>query len=145
MDASTVFANVGVDYFGPFTVKIGRRTENRWRCLFTCLRVRAVHIEIVPKMDTDSYLNAVMRFIAQKGKPMKMISDNGKNFVGAYREFKEYVAAWRKRNNLRIIGSTRDQIEVQSTRSTPLWRSAGATSQKLQESNVNSVGEPINY
>ena len=37
-----------------------------------------------------------MRFIAQKGKPMKMISDNGKNFVGAYREFKEYVAAWKK-------------------------------------------------
>ena len=37
-----------------------------------------------------------MRFIAQRNTLMKMISDNGTNFVGAYREFKEYVAAWKK-------------------------------------------------
>ena len=80
-DASTAFANFGVDYFGPFTVKIGQRNEKRWCCLFTCLTVRAVHIDIVPKLDTDSCLNAIMRFIARRGKPIKMISDNGTNFV----------------------------------------------------------------
>ena len=95
-DASTAFANVGADYFGPFTVKIGRRNEKRWCCLFTCLTVRAVHIDIVQKLDTDSCLNAIMRFIARRGKPIKMISDNGTNFAGADREFKEYVAAWNK-------------------------------------------------
>ena len=95
-DASTAFANVGVDYFEPFTVKIARRKEKRWGCLFTCLTVRAVHIEIVPKLDTDSCLNAIMWFITRRGKPIKMISDNGTNFVGADREFKEYVAAWNK-------------------------------------------------
>ena len=96
LEASIAFANVGVDYFGPFTVKTGRRNEKRWFCLCTCLTVRVVLREIVPKLDTDSCLNAIMRFIAQKGKPMKMISDNGTNFVGADREFKEYVAAWNK-------------------------------------------------
>ena len=94
--ASSAFANVGVDYFGPFTVKIGRRNEKRWCCLFKCLTVRAVHIEIVPKLETDSCLNAIMRFIARRSKPIKMIIDNGTNFVGADREFKEYVAAWNK-------------------------------------------------
>ena len=96
LDASTAFTNVGIDYFGPFTVKIGRRKEKRWCCLFTCLTVRAVHIEVVPNLDTDSCLNAIMRFIARRGKSSTIISDNGTNFVGAEREFAEYVAAWNK-------------------------------------------------
>ena len=96
LDASTAFTNVGVDYFGPFIVKIGRRNEKRWCCLFTCLTMRAVHIEVVPKLNTDSCLNAIMRFIARRGKPNTIISDNGTNFVGAEREFAEYVAEWNK-------------------------------------------------
>ena len=96
LDASTAFTNVGVDYFGPFTVTIGRRNKKRWCCLFTCLTVRAVHIEVVPKLDTNSCLNAILRFIARRSKPSTIISDNGKNFVGAEREFAEYVAAWNK-------------------------------------------------
>ena len=94
--ASTVFTNVGVDYFRPFTVKIGRRNKKRWRCLFTCLTLRVVHIEIVPKLDTDCCLNAIMWFIARRGKPVKMISDNGTNFIGAEKELAEYIAAWNK-------------------------------------------------
>ena len=94
--ASTVFSNVDVDFFVPFTVKVGRRNEKRWCCLFTCLNVRAVHIEILPKLDNDCCLNAIMRFIAQRGKPVKMISDNGTNFVEAEKELAEYIAAWNK-------------------------------------------------
>ena len=85
LDASTAFTNVGVDYFGPFIVKIGRRNEKRWCCFFTCLTMRAVHLEVVSKLDTDSCLNAIMRFIARRGKPNTIISDNETNFVGAER------------------------------------------------------------
>ena len=87
--ASAVFSNVGVDYFGSVTVKICRRNEKRWYCLFTCITVRAVHKEIVPKLDTDSCLNAIKRFIARRGKPVKMIIDYGTNFVGAEKELVE--------------------------------------------------------
>ena len=96
LDASTAFTNVGVDYFGTFIVKIGRRNEKRWCCLFTCLTMRAVHLEVVPKLDTDSCLNAIMRFIARRRKPITIIIDNGTNFAGAEKEFAEYVAAWNK-------------------------------------------------
>ena len=37
-----------------------------------------------------------MRFIARRSRPLKMISDNGTNFVGAEKELKEYIAAWNK-------------------------------------------------
>ena len=96
LKASTTFTNVGVDYFGPFIVKIGRKKEKRWCCLFTWLTMRVAHIEVVPKLDIDSCLNAIMRFIARRGKPCTIISDNRTNFVGAEREFAEYVAAWNK-------------------------------------------------
>ena len=74
-------------------MKIGRRNEKRWCCPFTCLTVRAVHIEIVQKLDTDSCLNAITRFIARRDKPVKMISDNGTNFVGVEKELGEYVGS----------------------------------------------------
>ena len=96
LEASAAFTNVVVDFFGPFTLKIGRRNEKRWCCFFTCRTMRAMHIEVVPKLDTDSCLNVIMRFIARRGKPSTIISDNATNFVGAEREYAEYVAAWNK-------------------------------------------------
>ena len=96
LDASTAFTNVGVDYFGRFIVKIGRRSEKRWCYPFTCLTMRAVHIEVVPMLDTDSCRNAIKRFIARRGKPSTIISDNRTKLVGAEREFAHYVAACNK-------------------------------------------------
>ena len=96
LEASTAFTNVGVDYFNRFIAKIGQRNEKRWFCLFTCLTMRAVHREVVRKLDTDCCLNAIMWFFARRGKPSTIISDNWTNFVGAEREFAEYVAAWNK-------------------------------------------------
>ena len=90
------FINVGVDYFGPFEVKLLRRTMKRWCCLFTCLTTRAIHIEVVRSLDTDSCLVAINRFIARRGKPATIISDNGTNFVGSAREMKESNSSWNK-------------------------------------------------
>ena len=86
---STTFTNVGVDYFGSFTVKIGRRNEKWWCCLLTCLTMRALHIDIVPTFDTDSCLNAIMRFISRIGKTNTIISDNRTNVVETDGEFAE--------------------------------------------------------
>ena len=96
LDASTAFTNVGIDCFGPFIEKIGRRNKKQWCCLFTCLTMRAVHTEVVPSLDIDSGLKAIMRLFARRAKPITIISENGKNVVGAEREFAENVAAWNK-------------------------------------------------
>ena len=91
--------SVGVDYFGPFEVKLLRRTMKpmkRWCCLFTCLTTRAIHIQIARSLDTEPCLVGINRFIARRGKPATIISDNGTNFVGSARELKEYINSWNK-------------------------------------------------
>ena len=39
------FTHVGLDFFGPIEVKQGRSRVKRYGCLFTCLTIRAIHIE----------------------------------------------------------------------------------------------------
>ncbi|KAK3735539.1 hypothetical protein QZH41_016119 [Actinostola sp. cb2023] len=83
------FANTGVDYFGPIIVSHGRKREKRYGSLFTCLTTRAVHIEISHSLDTDSYLMAMRRMMARRGRPSHIWSDNGTNFVGAEKELRD--------------------------------------------------------
>ena len=49
------FSHVGIDYFGPILVKQGRSQDKRYGCLFTCLTMRAIHIEIAYCLDTNSF------------------------------------------------------------------------------------------
>lgn len=88
------FSYVGVDCFGPLDVRRGRSTVKRYSVIFTCLSVRAIHIEAVHSLDTDSFIGAFRRFIARRGQPLLMRSDNGGNFVKADRELREAVRDW---------------------------------------------------
>ncbi|XP_013402959.1 uncharacterized protein LOC106168462 [Lingula anatina] len=88
------FTCVGVDYFGPFNVKRGRSEVKRYGCIFTCLAIRAIHIEVAHSLDTDSFINALERFIARRGAPRMIRSDNGTNFTGARAELRRALLQW---------------------------------------------------
>ena len=74
------FAFIGLDYFGPLIVKENGTSYKVFGCLFTCLKVRAVHLEIVENMSTNSFLFALRRFIGRRGKPVMIVSDNASQF-----------------------------------------------------------------
>ena len=77
------FTHVGADIFGPFHVK-DRRTElKRWGLLITCLYSRAVHIEVLEDMSSDSLIQALRCFMAIRGPVQTIVCDNGTNLVGA--------------------------------------------------------------
>ena len=75
-----------MDYFGPIIIKKGRRNEKRWGVIFTCLAVRAVHLEIAESLSTDSAIIAIMGLSSRYGKPSCIYSDNGTNVHGANNE-----------------------------------------------------------
>ena len=80
------FTHCGLDYFGPFRVKIGRRIEKRWGVLFTCMSIKAIHMEIANSLTTDSAIMSLRRFAGRPGTPAIIYSDNGKNLKGMNRE-----------------------------------------------------------
>lgn len=80
------FTNVGVDFFGPFDIKRGRTSLKRYGVIFTCLNIRAVHIEVAHTLNTDCYINAIRRFTARRGTVKTMRSDNGTNLIRAERD-----------------------------------------------------------
>lgn len=82
-----VFENTGVDFCGPFFVK-EKKFRNKgfvkaYGCVFVCMTVKAIHLEIVSDLSTEGFLSAFRRFVARRGIPANVYSDNGTNFVGA--------------------------------------------------------------
>lgn len=83
------FTYTGVDFFGPINVTIRRAREKRWVCLFTCLTVRAVHLEVATNLSSDAFILCLRNFINRRGVPLQIRSDNGTNFVGVPTELKD--------------------------------------------------------
>ncbi|KAL1267371.1 hypothetical protein QQF64_032734 [Cirrhinus molitorella] len=90
---SPAFYSTGVDCFGPLIIKVGRRNEKRWGIIFKCMTTRGVYIDLLTKIDTDSFLMALRRFTARRGTPHELYSDQGTNFRGGERELSEAFAA----------------------------------------------------
>lgn len=77
------FSYVGIDYFGPLYVTVGRHKEKRWGVIFTCMTIRAIHIEVAKDLTTDSCIIVIQNFIARRGTPIEIYCDNGTNLRGA--------------------------------------------------------------
>ncbi|XP_062712096.1 uncharacterized protein LOC134289727 [Aedes albopictus] len=83
------FSFVGIDYFGPIGVKVNRSVVKRWVALFTCMTTRAIHLEVVHSLSTQSCKLAIRRFIGRRGTPVEIRSDRGTNFVGTSNDLKK--------------------------------------------------------
>ena len=91
VEPSPPFTYCGVDYFGPWYIREGRKELKRYGVVFTCLCCRAIHLETATALTTDSFINALRRFIAIRGPVRQLRCDRGTNFIGAERELREAV------------------------------------------------------
>ena len=95
IEVGAPFEATGLDVFGPFGVKLGgRATHKRWVVIFTCLKVRAVHFEVLQDLSTPTFINALIRFQSRRPGVRKIYSDCGTNFKGAQAALKQAMETW---------------------------------------------------
>lgn len=96
------FLSTGIDYCGPFMVKVhtlrAMKQVKVYLCIFVCMVTKAVHVEVVMDLTTDAFIAALTRFVSRRGLCSDIYSDCGTNFVGA-------DAALRKIADLTITSS----------------------------------------
>ena len=95
-DTRRGFSSVGIDFFGPLVTRTERSNSRhkRYCLLITCLTTRAVHLEVAQSLTTDSFLMALRRFIARRGRPNVIYSDNGTNLRAGERELRQLLGEW---------------------------------------------------
>ncbi|XP_063391759.1 uncharacterized protein LOC134677258 [Cydia fagiglandana] len=77
---SSPFTYVGTDYLGPLIVNNGNGNCKRWISLYTCLAVRAIHLEVVKDLTAEEGLMALRRMISARGVPTLITSDNAAHY-----------------------------------------------------------------
>lgn len=91
------FFNTGIDFAGPFKGRDkrsrGYKTFKIYACLFICMATKAIHVESVGDLSTQSFLAAFRRFSSHRGKPQSIFTDNATNFVGAKAELNRMIKA----------------------------------------------------
>ena len=94
------FFVTGVDFAGPTVTLVnkgrGRKTNKSYIALFVCFATKAIHLEATSELTTAAFLATLLRFVARRGCPQRIYSDNGTNFVGANRELQEVFEFIRK-------------------------------------------------
>lgn len=110
--ASRPFQKVGMDFAGPFSVKQSRARgvliTKGYIALYVCFVTKALHLELVSDLSTDTFLASFKRFIARRNVPTEVYCDNASNYKGAKNQLTEIY----KLNNCKL-----HQAQVQSAAS----------------------------
>lgn len=92
----SIFLYVGIDFVGPMLIKSwmgrGSKSYKCWIAIFVCLSTKALHLEAVTDLTTSAFLASFRRFVARRGKPLHIYTDNGTNFVSCNQELRQLYA-----------------------------------------------------
>ena len=81
-DLVDAFAATGVDFAGPLYHKLQNADPGKaYVALFTCASTRAVHLKLCTDMTVIEFKRALKEFVARRGAPQMMVSDNAKTFI----------------------------------------------------------------
>ena len=99
----TAFEVIGTDFAGPIRFRQTQKKEGKaYLGIFTCSLSRAVHLELLPSLETTNFISCLKRLIARRGRPRVIYSDNGGTFIKTERWLRQL------RNDERLQGLLAD-------------------------------------
>ncbi|XP_075163043.1 uncharacterized protein LOC142235667 [Haematobia irritans] len=97
---SPPFHITGVDFAGPFELKSSNIRNapiiKGYVCVFVCFATKAIHLEACSELSSAAFEATFARFVGRRGLPHRVVSDNGRNFLGASRKFMREFAQFLK-------------------------------------------------
>ncbi|XP_075162758.1 uncharacterized protein LOC142235389 [Haematobia irritans] len=93
------FHITSVDFAGPFEIKSSCLRKSPllkgYVSIFVCFATKAIHLEPCSDLSLAAFEAAFSRFVGRRGLPRRVVSDNGRNFLGASRkmlkEFRTFI------------------------------------------------------
>ena len=83
MNFKVPFEHTGIDYTGHVYIKQGDSLVKMYILVFTCLNIRAIHLELLPSLTCRDFLLAFIRFCNAYNMPSAIYSDNASTFLNA--------------------------------------------------------------
>ena len=121
------FSFMGLDVFGPFRIRQGRAEVKRYGLVFTCFSTRGIHLEMIYNLETDSFLNGLIRFISRRSKPKRIFCDNGTNLRGGYNEL---ARAWNEVDRKKV-GNAAKSMDIEWEFNVPLASHQGGVYERM--------------
>ena len=86
------FLVVDVDFAGPILYKrTAKETGKALVALFTCCSTCVVHLRLTPDLSAPEFIKTLKEFVARRGKPQLIISDNTRTFTATKKWLKTLV------------------------------------------------------
>ncbi|CAB4026641.1 uncharacterized protein LOC110248986, partial [Paramuricea clavata] len=127
------FANevVSVDYAGPVFIKAGSKRrpiyQKAYIAIFVCLQTKSCHIEFVSDLTAEAFVAALRRFVARRGKPGQIWSDNATCFTRANKDLKDFYDYLKEAETQETIANFRSTQGIQWKFSPPAGPHHGST------------------
>ena len=87
---TTPYQVVGVDFAGPIRYSLKSKKEAKaYLALYACILIRAVHLDLVKSLTAPEFIVSFKRFIARRGRPQLIYSDNAAMFHATAKWTKE--------------------------------------------------------
>ena len=82
-----------MDFAGPLKFPRKKVQDGKaYLALYACSLTRGIYLELLSSLETSELLRSLKKFIARRGRPEKIYSDNGRTFVAVANWLKAVMA-----------------------------------------------------